>query len=58
MLTKLFNEINLDEMKSYGIDDVYCLSVNDAFVMRQVLEIVDKRQISIPIFSKSLFLLS
>jgi len=24
-----------DEMKGMGIDDVYCLSVNDAFVMRQ-----------------------
>jgi len=24
-----------DEMKKLGIDDVYCLSVNDAFVMRQ-----------------------
>ena len=24
-----------DEMKSLGIDEVYCLSVNDAFVMRQ-----------------------
>eukprot|EP01035_Chromulina_nebulosa_P017409 gene17409-22958_t len=24
-----------DEIRSYGIDDVYCLSVNDAFVMRQ-----------------------
>ena len=23
-------------MKSLGVDDVYCLSVNDAFVMRQV----------------------
>lgn len=24
-----------DEIKSLGIDEVYCLSVNDAFVMRQ-----------------------
>jgi len=24
-----------DEIKSFGIDEVYCLSVNDAFVMRQ-----------------------
>jgi len=24
-----------DEIRSYGVDDVYCLSVNDAFVMRQ-----------------------
>mmetsp|Transcript_6462 Transcript_6462/g.14107 ORF Transcript_6462/g.14107 Transcript_6462/m.14107 type:complete len:130 (-) Transcript_6462:350-739(-) len=24
-----------EEMKSLGIDDVYCLAVNDAFVMRQ-----------------------
>jgi peroxiredoxin len=24
-----------DEMKKLGVDDVYCLSVNDAFVMRQ-----------------------
>lgn len=24
-----------DEMKSLGVDEVYCLSVNDAFVMRQ-----------------------
>ena len=24
-----------EEMKSLGVDDVYCLSVNDAFVMRQ-----------------------
>ena len=24
-----------DEMKTLGVDDVYCLSVNDAFVMRQ-----------------------
>jgi thioredoxin-dependent peroxiredoxin len=24
-----------EEIKSYGIDDIYCLSVNDAFVMRQ-----------------------
>jgi len=28
-------EAAYDEMKSLGIDDVYCLSVNDAFVMRQ-----------------------
>ncbi len=25
-----------DEILSLGIDEVYCLSVNDAFVMRQV----------------------
>lgn len=25
-----------DEMLKMGIDEVYCLSVNDAFVMRQV----------------------
>jgi peroxiredoxin len=25
-----------DEIKKLGVDDVYCLSVNDAFVMRQV----------------------
>ena len=24
-----------DEFKSYGIDEIYCLSVNDAFVMRK-----------------------
>jgi len=24
-----------DEMKKLGVDDIYCLSVNDAFVMRQ-----------------------
>jgi len=24
-----------DEMKALGVDDVYCISVNDAFVMRQ-----------------------
>ena len=24
-----------DDMKKLGVDDVYCLSVNDAFVMRQ-----------------------
>lgn len=24
-----------EEIKSYGIDEIYCLSVNDAFVMRQ-----------------------
>lgn len=28
-------EAAYDELKSMGIDDVYCLSVNDAFVMRQ-----------------------
>jgi len=28
-------EAAFEEMKSLGIDDVYCLSVNDAFVMRQ-----------------------
>lgn len=25
-----------DEIRSLGVDEVYCLSVNDAFVMRQV----------------------
>ncbi len=25
----------LDEIKAKGIDEIYCLSVNDAFVMRQ-----------------------
>ena len=24
-----------EEIKSHGVDDIYCLSVNDAFVMRQ-----------------------
>jgi peroxiredoxin len=24
-----------DEIKSYAIDEIYCLSVNDAFVMRE-----------------------
>ena len=24
-----------EEMKGMGVDEVYCLSVNDAFVMRQ-----------------------
>mmetsp|Transcript_18784 Transcript_18784/g.31460 ORF Transcript_18784/g.31460 Transcript_18784/m.31460 type:complete len:233 (+) Transcript_18784:77-775(+) len=28
-------EAAYEEMKSLGVDDVYCLSVNDAFVMRQ-----------------------
>jgi peroxiredoxin len=28
--------IHTEEIKSYGVDEVYCLSVNDAFVMRQV----------------------
>merc|ERR1719445_1686683 len=28
-------EAAYDEIKSLGIDEVYCLSVNDAFVMRQ-----------------------
>mmetsp|Transcript_123135 Transcript_123135/g.347977 ORF Transcript_123135/g.347977 Transcript_123135/m.347977 type:complete len:203 (-) Transcript_123135:48-656(-) len=28
-------EAAYDEMKSLGVDDVYCISVNDAFVMRQ-----------------------
>ena len=28
-------ENNYDAMKALGIDEVYCLSVNDAFVMRQ-----------------------
>jgi peroxiredoxin len=28
--------IHAEEIKSYGVDEVYCLSVNDAFVMRQV----------------------
>mmetsp|Transcript_4309 Transcript_4309/g.8694 ORF Transcript_4309/g.8694 Transcript_4309/m.8694 type:complete len:232 (-) Transcript_4309:136-831(-) len=28
-------EKEYDAMKSLGVDDVYCLSVNDAFVMRQ-----------------------
>eukprot|EP00457_Paulinella_chromatophora_P014030 gb/GEZN01014401.1/.p1 GENE.gb/GEZN01014401.1/~~gb/GEZN01014401.1/.p1 ORF type:complete len:244 (-),score=52.36 gb/GEZN01014401.1/:222-854(-) len=28
-------EEKYDEMKRLGIDDVYCISVNDAFVMRQ-----------------------
>lgn len=32
----VFPLIYIDEMKALGIDDVYCLSVNDAFVMRQV----------------------
>ena len=27
--------VYLDEIKAQGIDEVYCLSVNDAFVMRQ-----------------------
>lgn len=31
----LYHTMNLDEIKSLGVDDVYCLSVNDAFVMRQ-----------------------
>jgi thioredoxin-dependent peroxiredoxin len=26
----------IDEVKALGIDEIYCLSVNDAFVMRQV----------------------
>lgn len=29
----------VDEMKQQGVDEVYCLSVNDAFVMRQVYTI-------------------
>eukprot|EP00540_Astrosyne_radiata_P014798 CAMPEP_0116835002 /NCGR_PEP_ID=MMETSP0418-20121206/7300_1 /TAXON_ID=1158023 /ORGANISM="Astrosyne radiata, Strain 13vi08-1A" /LENGTH=201 /DNA_ID=CAMNT_0004464615 /DNA_START=84 /DNA_END=689 /DNA_ORIENTATION=- len=28
-------DANYDKIKSYGIDEIYCLSVNDAFVMRQ-----------------------
>jgi hypothetical protein len=43
MVSLFYYEINcwvicsvLDEIKHQGIDDVYCLSVNDAFVMRQV----------------------
>ena len=28
-------EEKYEEMKKLGVDDVYCLSVNDAFVMRQ-----------------------
>lgn len=28
-------EAHYDEILKHGIDDVYCLSVNDAFVMRQ-----------------------
>ena len=28
-------EAAYEEMKSLGVDEVYCLSVNDAFVMRQ-----------------------
>lgn len=28
-------EAKYEEMKQLGVDDVYCLSVNDAFVMRQ-----------------------
>ena len=28
-------EAKYEEMKKLGVDDVYCLSVNDAFVMRQ-----------------------
>ena len=28
-------EASYDEIKSLGVDEVYCLSVNDAFVMRQ-----------------------
>lgn len=28
--------IGADEMLKMGIDEVYCVSVNDAFVMRQV----------------------
>jgi len=28
-------EAAYEEMKSLGVDEVYCMSVNDAFVMRQ-----------------------
>lgn len=28
-------EMHYDEFKKYGIDEVYCLAVNDAFVMEQ-----------------------
>lgn len=28
-------ESSFEEMKALGVDEVYCLSVNDAFVMRQ-----------------------
>ena len=28
-------EAMYDEIKSHGVDEIYCLSVNDAFVMRQ-----------------------
>lgn len=28
-------EAHYDELKEYGIDEVYCVSVNDAFVMHQ-----------------------
>ena len=30
------SSLNVDEILKMGIDDVYCISVNDAFVMRQV----------------------
>ena len=32
--------VHSDEFKKLGINDVYCLSVNDAFVMRQVRPIM------------------
>jgi peroxiredoxin len=28
--------VSIDAIKALGIDEIYCLSVNDAFVMRQV----------------------
>lgn len=36
ILCLFFLAFTTDEIRKLGVDDVYCLSVNDAFVMRQV----------------------
>lgn len=30
--------LDIDDILKMGVDDVYCISMNDAFVMRQVRE--------------------